>query len=133
MAENTVVKEQLSKEMIEAGAALTAKLDEIGLPVSAAYWMFEPESNAWRLFFATTRVSTEGPRAVYRTILGAIEDLGIKDTLPLSDVGVLEADAGLVRLLKDALRTGPGVSRIRFSRDVVGGRYIDDALIYRAA
>ena len=33
MAENTVVKEQLTSDMIEAGARLTQKLDESGLPI----------------------------------------------------------------------------------------------------
>jgi hypothetical protein len=134
MAESTVVKEQLTDAMIDAGAKLTSKLDEIGLPLSAAYWMFVADLNEWRLLFASPDVGAKGPRAVYETIGQAIEELGSDaGTVALSDVGVLDADADMVRLLKSALRTGPGVSRIRFSKNVIDGHFIDDALIYRAA
>jgi hypothetical protein len=134
MAENTVVKEQLTEAMIDAGARLTSRLDEIGLPVRAAFWMFVPDLNEWRLMFASPEVSSKGPRGVYETIRQAIEELGPDvATVTLSDVGVLDVDADMVRLLKSAIRTGPGVSRIRFSKNVIDGHFIDDALIYRAA
>lgn len=42
MAENYVVKEQLTADMIEAGAELTKALDDAGLPVAAAFWLFDP-------------------------------------------------------------------------------------------
>ncbi|MBI2150905.1 MAG: hypothetical protein HYU27_09935 [Acidobacteria bacterium] len=134
MAENTVVKEQLTGAMVDAGAALTAKLDEIGLPVTSALWLFEPDLNEWRLLFASPEVSSKGPRDVYEKIRLAIDELGPKAaTIPLSVVGLLDPDADLVRLLKVAIRTGPGVNRIRFSKNVINGHFIDDALIYRAA
>ena len=38
MAENTVVKGQLTQGMIDAGAELTAQLDKMGLPIAAAMW-----------------------------------------------------------------------------------------------
>lgn len=120
--------------MIDAGAELTMKLDEMGVPVIAAFWLFDPELNEWRLLFASPDVSSRGPREVYHKIQQAINDLGPKAAVvPLSVIGVLDAHADLVRLLKAAVRTGPGVSRIRFSKDVIAGHFIDDVLIYRAA
>jgi hypothetical protein len=135
MAENEMVKEQLTEAMIEAGAELTVKLDEAGLPVTAALWFFIPEINEWRLLFASPEVSSKGPRKVYEQIQGAIEALGTKgDSVPLSIVGVLDADADLARSLKIAVRTaGHGVNKIRFSKNLINGQFIDDALIYRAA
>ncbi len=135
MAEGTVVKEQLTGSMIDAGAELTQKLDESGLPVTAALWLFVPELNEWRLLFASPEVSTKGSRDVYEKIQSAIGQLGASAaTVPLSVVGLLDVEADLVRLLKVAIRTtGPGLSRIRFSKNVINGHFIDDALIYRAA
>lgn len=134
MAESAVVKEQLTGSMIDAGAELTKKLDESGLPVTTALWLFAPELNEWRLLFASPDVGTKGPRDVYEKIQQAINQLGDKaSAAPLSVVGLLDADADLVRLLKVAIRTGPGVNRIRFSKNVINGHFIDDALIYRAA
>lgn len=135
MAEDTVVKEQLTGAMIDAGAELTKKLDESGLPVTAALWLFVSDLNEWRLLFASPEVGSKGPRDVYERIQQAIGQLGdTASSVPLSVVGLLDADADLVRLLKIAIRTtGPGLSRIRFSKNVIDGHFIDDALIYRAA
>ncbi len=119
--------------MIRSGEDLTAKLDSLGLPVVAAMWSFEPEINEWRLFFASPEVSAKGPRAVYKKIQEAVEALGGDAAIPLSMIGVLDPEADLVQLLKAAVHTGPGISRIRFSKNVINGHFIDDALIYRAA
>ena len=45
MAEITVVKDQLTDAMEQAGAQLTRKLDEVGLLTTAASWLFVPEIN----------------------------------------------------------------------------------------
>lgn len=132
MAENTVVKEQLTGEMIEAGAQLTAQLDELGLPIAAALWFFMPEINEWRLLFASAEVSAAGPRSVYKKIQEARQALGEKvEAVPFSAIGLLDANDQLVQLLRVALQTGGGVSRIRFSKNVINGHFIEDALIYR--
>ena len=106
MAENTVVKEQLTEAMIEAGAQLTSKLDEIGLPVTAAFWLYVTDLNEWRLVFASPEVSSNGSRAVYEKIRRAVAELS-GEGIALSNIGVLDPDADLVRLLKFAVRTGP--------------------------
>jgi hypothetical protein len=129
-----VVKEQLTGSMIEAGAELTKKLDESGLPVTTALWLFVPEMNEWRLIFASPEVGTKGPREVYEKVQAAINQLGEKAaTVPLPVIGLLDTNADLVRLLRAGIHTGPGVSRIRFSKNVINGHFIEDALIYRAA
>ena len=133
MAENTLVKEQLTNSMIEAGAELTAKLDESGLLVTAAFWLFMPDVNEWRLLFASPEVRSKGPRRVYRQIQEAVSKLGPDGAaVPLSVIGVLDDAAELPRLLKYAIQTGAGVGRIRFSKNVINGHFIDDALIYRS-
>ena len=132
MAENTVVKDQLTDSMIQAGTELTRKLDEIGLPTSAALWLFDPEVNEWRLLFASSEVSTQGPRQVYERIRLALQQLGEKAAAaPLSVIGLLDEHAELVKLLRSARATGPGIGRIRFSKNVINGHFIEDALIYR--
>ena len=134
MAENTVVKEQLTSAMVEAGAELTQKLDEMGLPLTAALWLFEPEVNEWRLVFASPDVAAKGPREVYDRIRQAIDQLKDKaGAAPLSAIALMDADADLVRLLRIALTTGSGINRIRFSKNAIKGHFIDDALIYRVA
>jgi len=134
VAENTVVKEQLTESMIHSGAELTAKLDKIGVTVVAALWFFVPEINEWRLFFASPEVITQGRDPFTRKFVEQLRNSGSDIAIPLSMIGVLEAEADLVRLLRAAAGTGPeDISRIRFSKNVIDGHFIDDALIYRAA
>lgn len=134
MVENTVVKEQLTDAMVDAGAELTKKLEETGLPLSAALWNFDPEANKWRMVFASPDVATRGPLAVYTKIQQAVIDLKEKaSAAPFSAIRLLDGDAELVKVLRQGVQTGPGLSRIRLSRSAIRGRYIDDALIYHVA
>ena len=106
----------------------------MGLPIVAALWLLVPDINEWRLFFATPELSTAGPRVVYEKIEQARQTLGERvAATPLSAIGLLDVNHELVRALRIAMRTGGGVSRIRFSKNVVNGRFIEDALIYRVA
>lgn len=50
---------------------------------------------------------------------------------PLSVTGLLNENAELVKLLRIAIRTGLGISRIQFSKNVINGHFVVDALIYR--
>ena len=132
MAENTVVKDQLTEAMIDAGAEVTRKLDETGLRSCAALWLFLTENNEWRLFIALPEVSSQGPRQIYEHIRVILEDLGDKaSAAPLSVIGLLDPDDELIRLLRIAIRTGPEINRIRFSKNAINGHFIEDALIYR--
>lgn len=134
MAENILVKEQLTEGMIDAGAEITRKLEELGLPINAAFWFLTPETHEWRLLFASPEVDSKGPLEVYKRIGHALDVLGDKAApVSFSDISVLGSNADLVRLLRIGVPTGPSIGRIRFSRNVINGRYIDDVLIYRAA
>ena len=134
MAENTVVKDQLTDAMVEAGAELTRKLGEAGLLIDAALWLFVPEINEWRLMFASPEVSAQGSRKVYAQIRDALEQLGDKASAsPLSVIGLLDQNAELVKDLKITLHTGSEIGRVRFSKNVMNGHFIEDALIYRVA
>jgi hypothetical protein len=42
-------KTVLVREMIEDGSRLLQKLDERGIPVSAAAWFDDPDQSAWKL------------------------------------------------------------------------------------
>ncbi len=133
MAENTVVKEQLTEEMIEAGAQLTDKLVAMGLPIAAAMWFFRPDINEWRLLFASSDVSTAGPLSVYAKIQEARRALGEKvAAAPFSVIGLLDEKHILVRLLREIRAQGVPLP-VRISKDVTNGHFIEDAHIYRVA
>jgi hypothetical protein len=132
VAENTVLKEVLTDEMVEAGARLVRKLDELAIPVTAAFWMLDTEINEWRLFLACPLVQRDGPPAVYEMIYRAIAQLDERTTQVLFMAISVAPDEELIEALRATLRTEADVERIRFRRNVAGGHFIEDALIYRS-
>ena len=132
MAEETVVKEILTQEMIQAGAELTRRLDEAHLEVRAALWLYMPDKNLWRFVVASPAVRQDGPKKVYQqiqTILSKMSDKTWK--IPLHDISVVEDSDPLIALLRTSMSTEDGISGIRFSRDTISGHFIEDAYIYR--
>jgi len=52
-------------------------------------------------------------------------------SLALSHIAITPPDSSLIRVLRSAVTTGPGISGIRFSRNTIDGTYIEDSYIYR--
>jgi hypothetical protein len=132
MADEPLVKEPLTDQMIKAGTELTRRLDEKNWPATAAFWYFVPEENQWKLIFASPRLLTHGPAHAYYTIRLAFgED---REQFPsLKQIAVVPPDDEIVRALSLAVDTGWTISGIRFSHNTVNGRFIEDAYLYRIA
>jgi hypothetical protein len=129
-----MVETQLTPELIAEGAALVKKLDETGTSPDAALWFYFPDVGTWKLLLAEVKLGPTGPRDAYRTIQKTLQLLGNTVThISLSDVAVAKPDAPIIRVLRRAIATGPGISGIRFTRNVIDGLMIEDAYIYRLA
>ncbi len=122
----------LTDRQVEAGAILTEALDKTGLAPGSAFWLFDADADSWKLVFASNVVESAGPRKAYATIQATLVKLGTQtQEIRLGDTVLMEPTHPLIIALRSAVRTGSGISRIRFSRNRVGSHFIDDALIYR--
>ena len=132
MADEMVVKESLTNEMIEAGAELIRRLDAAGFELNAGLWLYMEEPNAWRLILASPIVTRDGPSKAYQRIQSVMskkrED---RKVLSLAHISAVEPDKPIVALLRKAVKTGNGISGVRFSRNAVNGQYIEDSYIYK--
>lgn len=122
----------LSDAMIESGAKLVQKLDESGILPDAAFWLYFPDVQKWKLVFAEVKLGTVGPKEIYKRIQETMSSLGeeIRE-ISLDDVALAKPQAPIVALLRVAIRTGPGISGIRFTGNVINGTLVEDAYIYR--
>ena len=130
MAEEALVKDALSEQQIAGGETVIRALDEAKFRVDAGFWLFLTDSNHWRLMLASPEVRLEGPKKAYRRVqaaLSKVETPGVS----LQNITVVDNGDSLVTLLRSAIRTGPGISGIRFSRNTINGVFIEDAYIYR--
>jgi hypothetical protein len=127
-----VVKESLSEQMISAGSELTRRLDAARLIVSGALWFYETESNSWRLIIVSPEVRTRGLKRVYKQVQSAMAAIPQdQPKIPLKNISVVDSNDPFISLMKIAIRTGDGISGIRFSRNMINGVLIEDAYIYR--
>lgn len=124
-------KTTLVERDIEEGERLIRTLDSANIPVEAALWFYMAENDRWRLLIATPLVDEKGPREAYATIRRAIEQMLSSLAIRLSQISVVSPDDDLVQLLRAAIQTGPSISGIRFTGNVINGVFIDDAYIYR--
>jgi len=92
--------------------------------------MYRPESEDWVLLLGSSNVRRQGPSAAYAQIDSMMRTENF-DPLRLDDVVVSDNDDPTLRLLRGAIKTGPTLDRIRFSRNRIGNAFIEDALIYR--
>lgn len=129
MAEEIVVKEPLTVDMIQAGEALTRQLDADGWPVTAAFWLFDLEAGDWRLMFASPKAA-DGPQAAYGAIANALSALH-QSLQSLGHITVVAPDHPIVRALASTVPTGSSIEGKRLSRHAFEGRYIQDAYLYR--
>ena len=125
-----MVREALVEADIEGGARLLEGLDEAGYPVAAAFWLYDSRPEEWRLYVASSVVAKEGPRKAYeriQSVMGKVSDVGFR----LDNIAAVATNDSFVKLLQQAIHTGPGISGIRFTGNVINGTLIEDAYIYR--
>jgi hypothetical protein len=132
MANQLVVTQSLTQQMMDAGADLVRTLDSDKLKISAALWFYLESSDTWRLFIASPDVQSQGPKKTYERIQEALGRNVNAVRIALRDISVVPPDDPLIALLRVAIKTGASdVSGIRFSRNTINGQFIQDAYIYR--
>ena len=142
MAEEILVKEQLTPEMIAAGEELTKRLHDVkDFNLLCSLWLYASEFNRWQLTVGTAIVDTSGPIHAYRTIEAIVGDEWPYPDTPLYEISILRSDHSLVRALRSLgrfeiqdLRPTAQVKvykKIKFTR--VQDVFIEDALVYYIA
>jgi hypothetical protein len=129
MAEEILVTEALTDEMIAAGAELTKALDRAQWPVGASFWLFDPEINLWRLVLASPKVDQEGPLKSYRHVNEVLRRMSI--AVPLASVSVVSPNHPNVRAFQSVYPEDRDMKGRRVFRTAINGRFIDDAYVYR--
>ncbi len=124
-------KTVLVEKDIDEGKRLTEALDKKDFQVSAALWFYLSDSDEWRLLFASPFVEKKGPKKAYTFIRTVLAQLSPPSEISIKGVSVLTPNHHLIALLRMAIRTGPGISGIRFTRNTINNVFIEDAYIYR--
>lgn len=120
--------EPLRPDLEDAGRAFLAVLDELGLGVQAAAWLYFPNLNDWRFYVATPLVETMGRKRVYGLIADALEVLGTSDGLTVFDLHLEGTEEGLFTMLSAIIEIQNGT--VKFENCSFNGTPVD-AVVYR--
>lgn len=120
---------QLPPEWVDEGEQLIRALDNAGIPIAAAFWLFE-EDVGWRLVLASSEVDQFGKRHFYSRVIPPLHSLP-GPRVSSSYVTAMRTDDPIVAAVHRMVST-PGLTRVRLTGNVSNGVLIPDALVYRA-
>ncbi len=120
---------------INEGRKLVQILDAKEFDTKAAMWFYFADSNEWKLLIATPIVDEKGPKQAYEIIQKVIQEMQATSKtevkISLKDIIVLSPTEDPIPLIAMMIRTGPGLSGIRFTKNIVNNKLIDDVYVYR--
>lgn len=119
----------LVDSQIADGARIVGALDNAGVRLDAALWLYTSDTGSWRLLLATPLVDTAGPARTYQRVQSALARMDLDHLL--SSVSAVSPRSPFIRALRRAFRTGPGIASIRLTASTIDGTYVDDAHLYR--
>ncbi|MGB9243216.1 MAG: hypothetical protein WCC03_07690 [Candidatus Acidiferrales bacterium] len=139
MAQETVVKEQLTQWAIFSGYSLTQQLLDTDFELVCSFWLYTSEPNEWRLIVSSPRVETEGTLESYERIRHIIRAADSSFNWSSYAITVLRPDAPVVRAIRslgsfrlseiaDTMRQTPAPKRVDLAN--LAGVFIEDAYIY---
>lgn len=120
----------LDDKLIKSGEKLIQHLDSANAVVDAALWLYFPDIQNWKLLLSFPNIIQQGPKAAYETVQTILLKMGDM-AFSLDDIAMAKPDAAILNLMRATINTGPGISGMRFTNNVINGQLIQDAYIYR--
>jgi hypothetical protein len=126
-----VAKETLLDSDIGAGERFVQALDKSGKRINAALWLYYPDVSQWKLLLGSPDFDQDltGSYTWVSQVLSGEDD--VNKNISIGDVKILNPKDPLMHLLKSIVHEESG--KVRMTSNVLGGIYVEDALIYRSA
>ncbi len=118
--------------LVTSGSVLVKALDDKGLKVRAAVWVYNSETDAWKLWMVPDAAHSD--KAAFYLQLAEIITAN-RDALPGFDIGLVEfksADNPAINGLSKFIRM-EGLGNARLSNNVLNGTYVPDGIVLRMA
>ena len=111
-----------------AGLELVHALDQSGLSISVALWVYLSEYEDWRFLLSSRRLDASA--RAYGQVHDALTAAGIsyEQTPPLM---ILRISDPFIRSLRRMYSKAANVEGMRLVSQLIGDRFVGDALVYR--
>jgi hypothetical protein len=120
---------QLSEKFIADGRGFVQALDGAGIVSSAALWLWWPNENTWRFVLSSPLVQKGSDMPV--KIAAVLATMPADFAVTRDNILLYELQDPAIQTLHKAIQTGPGITAMRMSGNVINGVRIDDAYVYR--
>lgn len=120
---------QLSEKQITDGRSFIQALDGAGIVSSAALWLWRSSENAWRYVLSSPLVEKGADMPV--KIAAVLATMPADFAVDRNNLMLFEVQDPTIQTLHKAIQTGPGITSMRMSGNVINGVRIEDAYVYR--
>ena len=117
---------------LDAGLDVLRALDAAEVPVKVALWAFLEEYEDWRLILASPKFDAVGIPEGFGIIRKATDAAGITiDRTPA--LVPMRMNSPFIRELRRLFGKAKSVDGMRLGGQTIGGRYLEDAYVYRVS
>jgi hypothetical protein len=132
MAEEVLVRENLTELAIDSGRELLRRLENHGFRLDTAQWVLSGDLRHWRLLISSLDVTKHGPKKIYSEIDSLLLVEPRIPELSLHDITVVRPDDELVQALRFVM---PATNKEKFEvtrfREIrIGNQLIDEVYVY---
>lgn len=112
------------------GAAILGALDRSSLSISVALWLHLPEYEDWRFVLSSRQLDAARPAEAYGLVHDALSAAGISlEQTPA--LLILKMSDPFIRALRRTFGKSKSVEGMRLGGQLIGDRFVEDALVYR--
>lgn len=113
-----------------AGTELVEALDQSALSISVALWLYSPDHEDWRFVIASRRLDMAEPSEAYGLVHNALTAAGVSlERTP--SLLILKMSDPFIRALRRIFAKARNVEGMRLGGQLIGDRFVEDALVYR--
>ena len=115
---------------LTAGSQLVEALEHSGLPVGVALWLYSTDYEDWRSVLASKRLDEARLSDAYGIIHDALSAAGVSlERTPV--LLILRMSDPFIRALRRVFGKAKSVEGMRLGGQLIGDRFVEDALVYR--
>ncbi len=113
-----------------AGLSVVQALERSDFPLNVALWLYFWEHEDWRLVLASPRLDEVGGAKAYGLVHRTLEAEGIslKQTPTLA---IMPMSDPFIRALRRIFGKAKNVEGMRLGKQLIGDRWVEEALVYR--
>lgn len=125
----------LLEKQIQEGKSIIVKLDQSGLLIEAAFWLYDSERrSSWKLFIASSSLELDLKKdtfEAYGKVDGVIRTIPNLSFVSLSDIEIIPLDHPYIENIAPLIATGPGIVDMSFTNTRFNDVYIEGLYLYR--